>query len=470
MEQSLELLDGAIDQAQSIWASDFKISLQSLTFTAAPYLRAQANLFALWKCSDPPQYWQLGMERRGLKRTLTDLPAPRFNPWKRAEPLSLPWDTRDERRDHFGRFDQYVQANQGLDFVTKSAALQASSCVVSLISFSGPNHLFTCSGIVIKCDNVDDGFCYTILTSASLLRGSSHKSVLPDDLKVDVYLSNRSLCRAEVESYDFHYNVCSLSFKSTACLQIAVIGNIDGSSMAPMRTHSSRSFQLVPHRETAVDLSSQMDVIALGRYHDPPYHIMAAPGVLRLEDSGLDCEDLLMTSCRITKNGIGGPVISYSGCVIGISYYKSVFTPFLPINIALRCLEHLRTSSKVPRPWLGLKLSDLHTLRLGELEKINQTFPQLVEGVVVTEVEPESPASHAGLCRGDVIVQLDRMPVTRTLKFKGLVLDKANGPLEVIVKRVGCETPLTLTLSPQRPKRRNRWPIPKEWFVIRPWR
>ncbi|XP_047263405.1 calcium/calmodulin-regulated receptor-like kinase 2 [Capsicum annuum] len=48
-----------------------------------------------------------------------------------------------------------------------------------------------------------------------------------------------------------------------------------------------------------------------------------------------------MTSCRITQCGIGGPLISCSGEVIGISLeINSTTTAFLPINIASIWWEH----------------------------------------------------------------------------------------------------------------------------------
>ncbi|KAL6520856.1 hypothetical protein OROGR_017425 [Orobanche gracilis] len=48
---------------------------------------------------------------------------------------------------------------------------------------------------------------------------------------------------------------------------------------------------------------------------------------------GLDCNDLLRVNCKITKCGIGGPMINLNGEVVGINFYSENFTPFLPINV-----------------------------------------------------------------------------------------------------------------------------------------
>lgn len=41
-----------------------------------------------------------------------------------------------------------------------------------------------------------------------------------------------------------------------------------------------------------------------------------------------------------------------------------------------------------------------------------------VQGVVVTEVDGDSPAAEAGLRRGDVIVEVDRQPVATVDAFR----------------------------------------------------
>jgi len=42
------------------------------------------------------------------------------------------------------------------------------------------------------------------------------------------------------------------------------------------------------------------------------------------------------------KIGIGGPLINDNGEVIGMNFYHDKYTPFLPVNIASKCLDHLK--------------------------------------------------------------------------------------------------------------------------------
>lgn len=360
-----------------------------------------------------------------------------------------------------------------LDCKTKRAALVASPFVVCLTSYTGAQRLFICSGTVVHSYGVDGEYFSTVLTSATLIRCPKKEDAIADDIKVDVRLFDHSLCEGEILGYDFHYNVAAIRIKSDVRLQTAVIGNLDDYTECLVRSGRSPPFQLVSHRDTTtsselIKLCPGMAVIALGRYNDDPYHIMAAPGKLILKDCGLDCGELVMANSEITKNGIGGPLINYSGCVIGLNFYRAAYTPFLPINIALKCLEHLLKYREVPQPWLGLEISDLDTTELGDLEKLIQSSPNTLSGVFVRKVESRSPASDAGISPDDIIIQIDGIHVESSLKFTSVLLDKAKEPFELVVKRAGSSTPLTLPVLPLSSRKLNRWPLPEEFNLRKP--
>ena len=48
-------------------------------------------------------------------------------------------------------------------------------------------------------------------------------------------------------------------------------------------------------------------------------------------------------------------------------------------------------------------------------------IPDGTQGVVITDVDPNSQASAAGLQQGDIIVQVDRKPVTTVSEFNAAV-------------------------------------------------
>lgn len=70
-----------------------------------------------------------------------------------------------------------------------------------------------------------------------------------------------------------------------------------------------------------------------------------------------------------------------------------------------------------------------------ELRQQLQT-PEGTQGVVITDVDPDSAASAAGLQQGDIIVQVDRKPVSTVSEFNAAV--KAGASREstlLLVKR-----------------------------------
>jgi serine protease Do len=57
-------------------------------------------------------------------------------------------------------------------------------------------------------------------------------------------------------------------------------------------------------------------------------------------------------------------------------------------------------------------------------------------GVVITGLEPKSPAARAGLRPGDVVLELNKVPVDSLAKFKELYA-KATGDVLLLVNSRG---------------------------------
>lgn len=58
----------------------------------------------------------------------------------------------------------------------------------------------------------------------------------------------------------------------------------------------------------------------------------------------LDCKFLGYSTCKITKAGIGGPLLDFDGRFIGMNFYENkVGTPFLLWSEILSVLEHFKT-------------------------------------------------------------------------------------------------------------------------------
>jgi serine protease Do len=84
------------------------------------------------------------------------------------------------------------------------------------------------------------------------------------------------------------------------------------------------------------------------------------------------------------------------------------------------------------RPRLGLSVQELSP------EIAQQLGVESGRGVVVTRIEPESPADRAGLRRRDVVLEVNQQPVTDVKSFRAAVGSGAKGAL-LLVRRGDAE-------------------------------
>ncbi|EMS46677.1 hypothetical protein TRIUR3_31243 [Triticum urartu] len=211
---------------------------------------------------------------------------------------------------------------------SKLLASKMNRSVVSLASFNGFAKKFSCSGVFIK----GEACSATILTSASLFRvpGSSHR--IDDNLRIlvnitlslqiEVCLPNQFRVVGILNCYNLHYNVALVDI---------------------MGFWRPRTIKIHGHPVT-----SSMDVIAVGSLF-ACRKLMAVEGkVLIGKQSKLDCKELCVSTCKITKAGIGGPLIDNDGNFVGMNFYDEEETPFLPRDVIHRLLLNLnkkRTSA-----------------------------------------------------------------------------------------------------------------------------
>jgi serine protease Do len=92
--------------------------------------------------------------------------------------------------------------------------------------------------------------------------------------------------------------------------------------------------------------------------------------------------------------------------------------------------------------WLGVEIDEVTTQRAKDLK-----LPA-VRGVVVEEVEPESPAAKAGLKENDVILQYDNHTVEGTVQFRRLVRETPPGrSVNLTIMRNGQTQTLSVELA-----------------------
>ena len=150
----------------------------------------------------------------------------------------------------------------------------------------------------------------------------------------------------------------------------------------------------------------------------------------------------IQTDAAINPGNSGGPLFDLDGKVVGIN--SQIFSRSggfmglsfaVPINLAMKVVDELRTRGRVARGYLGVMIQDLD-------QKLARAFGlEHPSGALVSQVMPDSPAQRAGLRAGDII-----------LAFNGRAL-RDSGQLPPLVG----QTPVgqTVELEIQRDGRRR---------------
>ncbi|XP_066327895.1 uncharacterized protein [Miscanthus floridulus] len=209
--------------------------------------------------------------------------------------------------ERFDDLDGYSEEHARVKLLASST----SNSVVSLASFEGNVRRFTCTGTIFRHTPYE----MTILTSASLVRCLGNEAKFVNKLKIKVCLPNGKLAVGKLWKYDCNYNI------------------------AVVKTKSFPEFHGVQFNSELF----QTNLVAIGRCYESG-QLMSSSGMLLHKNSILDCQELMVSTCKITKAGIGGPLIDSSGNFVGMNIYSEDETPFLPVSILLKCFKHFEIS------------------------------------------------------------------------------------------------------------------------------
>jgi serine protease Do/serine protease DegQ len=118
-------------------------------------------------------------------------------------------------------------------------------------------------------------------------------------------------------------------------------------------------------------------------------------------------EDFIQTDASINPGNSGGALVDLRGDLVGIN--TAIIAPSggnvgigfaIPANMVQAIMAELIANGEVRRGYIGLAVQGLNA-QLAEAFGVERK-----EGVLVVEVEPESPAADAGLEAGDIITKV----------------------------------------------------------------
>jgi S1-C subfamily serine protease len=213
---------------------------------------------------------------------------------------------------------------------------------------------------------------------------------------------------------------------------------------------------------TSQDLRVGQKVFAIGNPFGLDWTLTT--GIISALDRSLPAQDgrtliehLIQTDAAINPGNSGGPLLDSAGRLIGVN--TAIFSPSgassgvgfaVPIDTVNRVVPQLIARGKYTRPSLGIAVD----------EGLNRTaMEQLrVEGVLVLQVTPGSPAAAVGLrgvqiaadgsmVPGDIIVAIDGRPVESVARLLARLDDRHVGDgVRLTILRDSRRVEVTVTL------------------------
>lgn len=155
---------------------------------------------------------------------------------------------------------------------------------------------------------------------------------------------------------------------------------------------------------------------------------------------------LIQTDAAINPGNSGGALVNSKGEVVGINTVKITDTTVeglgfsIPSDDALKIINELKQTGKIVRPYVGIYGIDL--------DSATAKRNRLVEGVYVYQVFSNSPASTAGIAKGDIIVEFDGQAITTKQELNDIKNGKSIGDkVRVKLYRSGEYVEVELTLA-----------------------
>lgn len=155
---------------------------------------------------------------------------------------------------------------------------------------------------------------------------------------------------------------------------------------------------------------------------------------------------LIQTDAAINPGNSGGALVNSKGEVIGINTVKIGATEVeglgfaIPTDDAITIIDELMSKGQIERPLIGISGIDL--------DSTTAKRNNLQEGIYIAQVSSNSPASQAGLQKGDIIIGVDDKE-TKTMEqlneYKNT--KKIGDKIKLKIVRASKEQEVELTLA-----------------------
>jgi serine protease Do len=167
---------------------------------------------------------------------------------------------------------------------------------------------------------------------------------------------------------------------------------------------------------------------------------------------GYQIEDLIQTDAAINHGNSGGPLVDLAGEVIGINTLIVRNTNSgdvaeglgfaIPVNTAQAVAQQIIRQGYFARPYIGISFQPINP-NIAARYNLSAQW-----GVYVTDVSSGSPASQAGLQRGDIITKVSDVTLDETHSYvNSLFTFNPGDTISLTFMRNGKEMQVQITLG-----------------------
>lgn len=268
--------------------------------------------------------------------------------------------------------------------------------VVVVEGFSKNQLSSTGTGFVYKENN---GKAY-IMTNHHVISGVE---------TVKVIMSDKSVVDAKIIGSEAYSDIAVLSVDSSTIKDIAIIGDSSklkvGDTLFTVGSPEGADYAGTVTKGV-LSGKDRLVAVALSSNSSSDYYMR-----------------VLQTDAAINPGNSGGPICNINGEVIGVTNMKLVDSTVegmgfaIPIEDAILYASTLETGQNVVRPYIGISMLDLTDEFV--LWQNGITLDGSVDsGVVIVEVEKNSPADKANLEKNDIIISIAGEKVESIAEFR----------------------------------------------------
>ncbi len=317
--------------------------------------------------------------------------------------------------------NQEIVINPNDSYTTVSAVVQKSmSSVVGITTVEIKDYLYTQqlvsgvgSGIIVD----SDGY---ILTNSHVISDGNAK-------EIQVLFEDGEKVNAEVVWVDSYMDLAVLKVNKTN-LPVAVLGDSDSLMVGELAIAIGNPLGLEFQRTVTSGIISGLN------------------RSVQVDDN-MVIENLIQTDASINPGNSGGPLLNAKGEVVGINTAKISSAEGLgfaiPINTAKPIIEEVIKTGTYQKAYIGIKGVSVEEYEMGLGVDLAAE-----SGVVVLEVQANSPASKAGLQNGDIITKMNDKDIEDMYDLKNSLYSyKPGEKISLEILRNGEKKTVEVTLE-----------------------